>query len=120
MLPEQEKAIEKSSVQEYDDLTMAGPAKLAWRSTWLDQRAYNAVNHDWRPLRRGVKALLIYSDPMEDGYRKGDVFPHGPWGPESHIQRGAITYDFIVPGDPLTPGWPPWSGSGTTPWRPGC
>jgi N-acetylated-alpha-linked acidic dipeptidase len=55
--------------------------------------------------RRGLKALLIYSDPQEDGYRKGLTFPNGPWGPESHIQRGAITYDFIIPGDPLTPGW---------------
>jgi len=55
--------------------------------------------------RRGVKALLIYSDPAEDGYRKGLTFPHGPWGPASHIQRGSITYDFRVPGDPLTPGW---------------
>ena len=55
--------------------------------------------------QRGVAALLIYSDPAEDGYRRGPVFPDGPWGPESHIQRGAITYDFIVPGDPLTPGW---------------
>lgn len=55
--------------------------------------------------RRGIRALLIYSDPEDDGYRKGLVYPEGPWGPESHIQRGAITYDFIVPGDPLTPGW---------------
>ena len=53
----------------------------------------------------GAAALLIYSDPAEDGYKKGKVFPDGPWGPESHIQRGAITYDFMVPGDPLTPGW---------------
>ena len=53
----------------------------------------------------GAAGILIYSDPMEDGYKKGKVFPDGPWGPESHIQRGAITYDFIVPGDPLTPGW---------------
>jgi N-acetylated-alpha-linked acidic dipeptidase len=59
----------------------------------------------WEAERRGVKALLIYSDPMEDGFKKGEVFPDGPWGPKSHIQRGAITYDFIVPGDPLTPGW---------------
>ncbi len=59
----------------------------------------------WEAQRRGVKALILYSDPMEDGYRKGEVFPHGPWGPASHLQRGAITYDFIVPGDPLTPGW---------------
>ena len=55
--------------------------------------------------RMGAAALLIYSDPAEDGYKKGEVFPDGPWGPESHIQRGAITYDFMVPGDPLTPGW---------------
>jgi len=53
----------------------------------------------------GAAAILIYSDPAEDGYKKGKVFPDGPWGPETHIQRGAITYDFIVPGDPLTPGW---------------
>jgi N-acetylated-alpha-linked acidic dipeptidase len=53
----------------------------------------------------GAAALLIYSDPADDGYKKGKVFPDGPWGPESHIQRGAITYDFMVPGDPLTPGW---------------
>ena len=53
----------------------------------------------------GAAAILIYSDPAEDGYKRGSVFPDGPWGPESHIQRGAITYDFIVPGDPLTPGW---------------
>lgn len=55
--------------------------------------------------QNGAAAILIYSDPAEDGYSRGKVFPDGPWGPESHIQRGAITYDFIVPGDPLTPGW---------------
>jgi N-acetylated-alpha-linked acidic dipeptidase len=55
--------------------------------------------------RMGAAAILIYSDPAEDGYKRGKVFPDGPWGPESHIQRGAITYDFMVPGDPLTPGW---------------
>jgi N-acetylated-alpha-linked acidic dipeptidase len=55
--------------------------------------------------REGAAAILIYSDPAEDGYKKGNVDPDGPWGPEYHIQRGAITYDFIVPGDPLTPGW---------------
>ena len=55
--------------------------------------------------REGAAAMLVYSDPQEDGYRKGKVDPDGPWGPEYHIQRGAITYDFMVPGDPLTPGW---------------
>jgi N-acetylated-alpha-linked acidic dipeptidase len=55
--------------------------------------------------RAGAAAILIYSDPAEDGYKMGKVVPEGPWGPEYHIQRGAITYDFMVPGDPLTPGW---------------
>jgi N-acetylated-alpha-linked acidic dipeptidase len=55
--------------------------------------------------REGAAAILIYSDPAEDGYQKGKVVPNGPWGPEYHIQRGSITYDFLVPGDPLTPGW---------------
>jgi N-acetylated-alpha-linked acidic dipeptidase len=55
--------------------------------------------------REGAAAILIYSDPQEDGYKKGKVDPDGPWGPEYHIQRGAITYDFMVPGDPQTPGW---------------
>jgi len=52
-----------------------------------------------------VAALITYSDPAEDGYVQGDVYPRGPWGPETHVQRGANVYDFIVPGDPLTPGW---------------
>ena len=55
--------------------------------------------------REGAAALLIYSDPAEDGETRGKVFPDGPWGPASHIQHGAITYDFLVPGDPQTPGW---------------
>jgi N-acetylated-alpha-linked acidic dipeptidase len=55
--------------------------------------------------RMGAAAIVIYSDPAEDGYKQGAVYPNGPWGPESHIQRGAITYDFMEPGDPLTPGY---------------
>ncbi|MGH9804999.1 MAG: transferrin receptor-like dimerization domain-containing protein [Candidatus Acidiferrales bacterium] len=64
---------------------------------------------------RGAAAILIYSDPAEDGYKKGEVFPDGPWGPESHIQRGAITYDFMAAGDPLTPGWASVPGAKTIP-----
>ncbi len=54
---------------------------------------------------RGLAGLLIYSDPKDDGASRGPVFPKGPWGPLSHIQRGGIPFDFIYPGDPLTPGW---------------
>ncbi len=55
--------------------------------------------------QRGAAGLLIYSDPADDGAAKGKVYPDGPWGPDTHIQRGGIVYDFMVPGDPLTPGW---------------
>ena len=65
--------------------------------------------------RMGAAAILIYSDPAEDGYAKGKVFPNGPWGPESHIQHGAITYDFMVPGDPQTPGWASVPGANRIP-----
>src|SRR6202050_5694135 len=48
--------------------------------------------------------LIIYSDPEDDGYVAGDVFPNGPWRPMSGIQRGSVEYTEIYPGDPLTPG----------------
>jgi N-acetylated-alpha-linked acidic dipeptidase len=61
--------------------------------------------------QRGLAGILIYSDPADDGAGKGKVYPDGPWGPESHIQRGGIVYDFLVPGDPLTPGWASVAGA---------
>jgi len=51
-------------------------------------------------------ALILYSDPDEDGYVAGDTFPRGPWRPMSGIQRGSVLYTQIYPGDPLTPGVP--------------
>jgi len=61
--------------------------------------------------REGAAAMIVYSDPKEDGYEKGPVYPKGPWGPASHLQRGGIAYDYIVPGDPLTPGWASVAGA---------
>ena len=61
--------------------------------------------------QRGLAGILIYSDPADDGEGKGRVYPNGPWGPLSHIQRGGIVYDFMVPGDPLTPGWASVAGA---------
>ncbi|HUO34647.1 MAG TPA: M28 family metallopeptidase [Candidatus Acidoferrum sp.] len=49
-------------------------------------------------------ALILYSDPADDGYQAGDTFPNGPWRPMSGIQRGSVAYMQIYPGDPLTPG----------------
>src|SRR6266403_304528 len=82
-------------------ISVKGKIVLVRYSNPYSYRGFKALAAE----REGAAALLIYSDPAEDGHTKGKVFPDGPWGPESHIQRGAITYDFIVPGDPLTPGW---------------
>ncbi len=53
----------------------------------------------------GAAGVLLYSDPDDDGYRKGDVHPDGPWRPEHAVQRGSILYLSEMCGDPLTPGW---------------
>jgi N-acetylated-alpha-linked acidic dipeptidase len=82
-------------------ISVKGKIVLVRYSNPYSYRGFKALTAE----REGAAALLIYSDPAEDGYTKGKVFPDGPWGPESHIQRGAITYDYIVPGDPTTPGW---------------
>lgn len=54
----------------------------------------------------GALGCIIYSDPADDGYAQGDVYPKGPWRPETSAQRGSVQYLFIHPGDPLTPGTP--------------
>jgi N-acetylated-alpha-linked acidic dipeptidase len=92
--------------QDYDlleknGIRLKGKIALVRYSSPYSYRGFKAYTAE----RRGLAALLIYSDPKEDGFSRGPVFPHGPWGPLSHIQRGGIPYDFIYPGDPLTPGW---------------
>ena len=52
----------------------------------------------------GAKGVLIYSDPADDGYFRGDVYPKGPYRPETAVQRGSIQFLPIYPGDPTTPG----------------
>ncbi|CAH0474677.1 unnamed protein product [Peronospora belbahrii] len=69
---------------------------------------------------RGVKVMLaeqhkmvgvlIYSDPLDDGYAQGPVYPDGPWRPEGSFQRGSVQYNSIYGGDPLTPGFPSLPG----------
>ncbi len=54
--------------------------------------------------QRGAIGVIIYSDPQDDGYYKGDPYPLGPWRPESGVQRGSVQYLFKYPGDPETPG----------------
>ena len=53
----------------------------------------------------GAIALILYSDPKDDGYIRGDVYPRGPWRSADAIQRGTVKYIFQHASDPLTPGW---------------
>ncbi len=64
----------------------------------------------WRGIKPKVAAehgaigCIIYSDPHEDGYYAGEVFPQGPYRPRDGVQRGSVMDMPIYPGDPLTPG----------------
>jgi N-acetylated-alpha-linked acidic dipeptidase len=53
---------------------------------------------------RGAAGVIIYSDPFDDGWRRGDKYPVGPWRPDTGVQRGSVGYMFEFPGDPTTPG----------------
>ena len=65
----------------------------------------------WRGVKaklaqeNGAIGCLIYSDPHEDGYYQGDVYPKGPMRPEQGVQRGSVLDMALYPGDPLSPGW---------------
>jgi len=65
----------------------------------------------WRGIKpkvayeHGAIGCLIYSDPRDDGYYAGDVYPAGPYRPEFGAQRGSVMDMPISSGDPLTPGW---------------
>jgi N-acetylated-alpha-linked acidic dipeptidase len=64
----------------------------------------------WRGIKPKVAAehgaigCLIYSDPGDDGYAEGAVFPKGPMRPPQGVQRGSVADMPTYPGDPLTPG----------------
>ena len=58
--------------------------------------------------KHGALALLIYSDPQDDGFVRGDVYPEGPMRPSQGIQRGSV---MNMDGDPSTPGYPSVAGA---------
>ena len=66
--------------------------------------------HSWRGIKpklaaeHGAIGCLIYSDPRDDGYYEGDVFPEGPYRNSEGVQRGSVEKMEVYPGDPLTPG----------------
>ncbi len=64
----------------------------------------------WRGIKpkvaaeKGAIGCLIYSDPRDDGYFQGDVYPKGAYRNSDGAQRGSVMDLPLMPGDPLTPG----------------
>jgi len=94
---------------DYDELKKAGvdvKGKIVivrYGNSFRGVKAKVAEDH-------GAVGCIIYSDPEDDGYMQGDVFPKGPWRPVASGQRGSVQYLFDYPGDPLTPGLPAIAG----------
>jgi N-acetylated-alpha-linked acidic dipeptidase len=88
---------------DYDDLERMGiPVKGAiviarYGVSWRGIKPKVAAEH-------GAVGCLIYSDPRDDGYTVGDVYPKGAWRPPQGVQRGSVMDMALYPGDPLTPG----------------
>jgi N-acetylated-alpha-linked acidic dipeptidase len=102
--------VNRGAAEDYDRLAAMGidvRGKVALARYFGGYRGGKSLEGE----KRGIAALLVFSDPIDDGWFKGEVYPAGPWGPASHFQRGANVYDFIVPGDPLTPGWASVAGA---------
>jgi N-acetylated-alpha-linked acidic dipeptidase len=65
----------------------------------------------WRGIKprlaqeHGAIGCIIYSDPKDDGYYQGEVYPKGPFKNETGVQRGSVMDIPLYPGDPLTPGY---------------
>ncbi len=66
--------------------------------------------HSWRGIKpqvgaeHGAIGCIIYSDPRDDGYAGGEVFPKGAYRPQEGVQRGSVQDSSVYMGDPLTPG----------------
>lgn len=79
-------------------VSVSGAIVLArYGQTWRGIKPKMAAEH-------GAVGCLIYSDPHEDGYLQGDIFPEGPMRPPFGVQRGSVMDMPIYPGDPATPG----------------
>ncbi|MEO8725508.1 MAG: transferrin receptor-like dimerization domain-containing protein, partial [Acidobacteriaceae bacterium] len=88
---------------DYDELarhgvSVKGAIVLAkYGNSWRGIKPKIAAEH-------GAVGCLIYSEPADDGYGPGEVFPEGPMRPNQGVQRGSVMDMPLYPGDPLTPG----------------
>jgi N-acetylated-alpha-linked acidic dipeptidase len=90
--PEDFKRLEELNVEVRGKIVV-----VRYGANYRGVKSYVAQEH-------GAAGVIIYSDPMDDGYFRGDKYPRGPFRPDSGVQRGAVSYTFKYPGDPSTPG----------------
>jgi N-acetylated-alpha-linked acidic dipeptidase len=91
-VPEDYKQLERLGVSVKGAIVIA-----RYGSSWRGIKPKLAAEH-------GAVGCLIYSDPRDDGYFQGDVFPQGAWRPLEGVQRGSVMDMTLYTGDPLTPG----------------
>ena len=98
-IPEDYEYLAKQGIDVKGKIVIARYGK-SWRGT----KPKVAAEH-------GAVGCLIYSDPHEDGYFQGDVYPKGPMRPPDGVQRGSVLDMPVAVGDPLSPGWASEPGS---------
>ena len=91
-IPEDYEVLDRLGVKVKDSIVIA-----RYGMSWRGIKPKVAAEH-------GAVGCLIYSDPHEDGYFRGEVFPAGAWRPPEGVQRGSVMDMVLYPGDPLTPG----------------
>ena len=53
----------------------------------------------------GAVGCIIYNDPSEAGFSRGDVYPEGRYMPGDAVERGSVALTAFLVGDPLSPGF---------------
>jgi N-acetylated-alpha-linked acidic dipeptidase len=71
---------------------------VRYGQTWRGIKPKLAAQH-------GAVGCLIYSDPKDDGYNRGTIYPEGPMRPPEGVQRGSVMDMPVYPGDPQSPGF---------------
>ncbi len=95
--------VNRGAQNDYDELERMGVSVkgkiviVKYGGVWRGLKPKLAYEH-------GAVGCIIYSDPQDDGYSEGDVYPNGAFRPKNGVQRGSVMDMPVSPGDPLTPG----------------
>lgn len=94
-------------IEDYEQLTSMGVSVRGKIAVARYGRSFRGIKAR-EAEKHGAIALILYSDPQDDGYARGDVYPEGPMRPPHGIQRGGVANGN---GDPTTPGWASVAGA---------